>query len=763
MSRRQRDDVATTSSVVRFDRPPLQVSSNELFVKYYRDVNPIILPAAASSAVAPDSEVVDATSGGCWNSFVEYLEKPLRQTFWINDTDPLAAVFAKELEQIGGTNVEPIPWYPSFPFPGHSMKLGWRVTASKESFRHAKEVQPLRQLMIRLTALGIISRQEEVSMIPPLLLEIKANDKCLDMCAAPGSKTAQMLCALGRSHLLQSHNAASTSPSSVLPFDYINSTGLVMANEIDEKRSNMLVHQCKRIRSLFPFAVFTNHDARYLPNIIASSSSPSPQQDQQTAEYFDKVLCDVMCSGDGTLRKAPALLRSWRPFDAVQLQKSQVQVALRGCHLLKVGGRLVYSTCSLNPIENEAVVSQILLRTNGALKLIDPRPILPGLKCDPGMKTWTVMRNDGSIVTEGPDSKLQSQTQPQQLHPALFPVEGADFPLERCMRLMPHHCEGGGFFVAVFEKVQPWQIVTVAELQRINRISSNNNNNNNNDEQVQQVQQQQLAGDEVDQDHNNNNNVASEEKKKFTLIPLLPFATPEKELIDKEIVDNLTLNESILPRANLVSRHINNHIINNSSLSSTSPSSEMMKASGEKGEQQQTAANQTAPIQFVSSGVRNLIREGVRNPQLRISACGLRTLLPQPGLGGQLGWRISHEASDIIAPALDQVKKVVRATLDDVLPMINEESGSRLKDVTFENIKNEEFRKKVEEDLSIGCFLLKISSPFRPEMEVVCSALRARNRIQLLVDAEDMQGLRCRLGIELEKQQPQTETGVNDE
>lgn len=95
---------------------------------------------------------------------------------------------------------------------------------------------------------------------------------------------------------------------------------------------------------------------------------------------FDRVLCDVPCSGDGTLRKNPDIWLKWNQGHALNLHGIQYRIARRGAELLDVGGRLVYSTCSLNPIENEAVLHRLIKDAEGALELTDVSASLPGLK-----------------------------------------------------------------------------------------------------------------------------------------------------------------------------------------------------------------------------------------------------------------------------------------------------------------------------------------------------------------------------------------------
>lgn len=80
---------------------------------------------------------------------------------------------------------------------------------------------------------------------------------------------------------------------------------------------------------------------------------------------FDRILCDVPCSGDGTIRKAPNIAKTWAPKTGMSLHGLQLAIAERGLQLLTVGGLMVYSTCALNPMEDEAIVATLLERHAG--------------------------------------------------------------------------------------------------------------------------------------------------------------------------------------------------------------------------------------------------------------------------------------------------------------------------------------------------------------------------------------------------------------
>lgn len=95
-------------------------------------------------------------------------------------------------------------------------------------------------------------------------------------------------------------------------------------------------------------------------------------------------------SSDGTFRKNLELWANWDPQKSLHLHKLQQNIARRCIRLLKVGGLMVYSTCSLNPIEDEAVVAHMLRVFKGSLELVDVSDKLPELKRTPGVSTWKV-------------------------------------------------------------------------------------------------------------------------------------------------------------------------------------------------------------------------------------------------------------------------------------------------------------------------------------------------------------------------------------
>jgi multisite-specific tRNA:(cytosine-C5)-methyltransferase len=161
---------------------------------------------------------------------------------------------------------------------------------------------------------------------------------------------------------------------------------------------------------------------------------------------FDRILADVPCSGDGTMRKNVNLWKDWQPGNALGLHITQVRILVRALQMLKVGGRVVYSTCSMNPVENEAVIGSAIERCGG-LKMVQLLPSddqLPLLKRAPGLKKWSVMDKVGDTWSsmeevEEYDKKYGSTIATEKLTPGMFaPKVGSgeeEIPFERCMRV----------------------------------------------------------------------------------------------------------------------------------------------------------------------------------------------------------------------------------------------------------------------------------------------------------------------------------------
>merc|ERR1719228_1740157 len=254
------------------------------------------------------------------------------------------------------------------------------------------------------------------------------------MCAAPGSKTAQLIEAI---HAVED----------VVP------KGLVVANDSDNSRCYMLTHQAKRLQS--PCVIITNHDAAIIPNLMVPESSGQ----QLAALKFDRILCDVPCTGDGTMRKNPDIWPKWNAANSSNLHGLQHRIARRGLELLAVGGRMVYSTCSLNPVENEAVVGRLLAEAGDSLKLVDVGSMLPGFKYIAGLKSWKTANKAGDLYStweDVPEQLSKTVIRPEHF-PSVEPRVVEQLPL--CVRVLPHLQNTGGFFLALLEKVAllPWE------------------------------------------------------------------------------------------------------------------------------------------------------------------------------------------------------------------------------------------------------------------------------------------------------------------
>lgn len=197
----------------------------------------------------------------------------------------LQSARASNGQPLGQLELEQIPWYPR--------QLGWSLDVEKQVIRKSPEYRKFQDFLVHESEAGNITRQEMVSMIPPLLMDVQPHHYVLDTCAAPGSKTVQLLEAL---HARDEEGTPAT--------------GVLIANDGDLKRTHMLVHQSlNRVGS--PNMMVTQQDASIYTAIKRSQAGE--------LLLFDRILADVPCTGDGTLRKNVAIWRTWSSNQGIGL------------------------------------------------------------------------------------------------------------------------------------------------------------------------------------------------------------------------------------------------------------------------------------------------------------------------------------------------------------------------------------------------------------------------------------------------------------
>jgi 16S rRNA (cytosine967-C5)-methyltransferase len=247
--------------------------------------------------------------------------------------------------------------------PGQLLKMAFAVSGGS----------PVRAEAFRA---GQISIQDEASQAIPLLLGVRAGDRVLDLCAAPGGKTPALIRAAGNK-------------------------AVVVASDRHAHRLKAMKAQCKRLGLV----------GAQLVELDATQSLPFRGD-------FDRILVDAPCSGTGTLARHPEIRWRLRPEQLVESPKQQSRMLRMALAHLAHGGRLVYSTCSIEPEENEDVVAEVL---EG----------MPSLRRVPASEAARTLE---PYLSPGVDSSM------------LFAKDGY-------FRTLPpaHHTDG--FFAALLEKV----------------------------------------------------------------------------------------------------------------------------------------------------------------------------------------------------------------------------------------------------------------------------------------------------------------------
>ena len=248
-------------------------------------------------------------------------------------------------KQCGGGDLEDIPW----------IHNGFFTENTAEFSGH-----PLYQT-------GLFYIQEPSAMAPAENLPIAPGDYVLDLCAAPGGKSTQLLAKLG-------------------------GTGLLHSNDISASRAQ---------------ALKKNLELAGAENAFVTAEPPEKLA-AYFHEFFDKILVDAPCSGEGMFRREAGMSAYWNEKGPEYYAPLQADLLARAVSMLKPGGYLMYSTCTFSPLENEANVLSLTKRFP-ALELLDI-----------------------------PDQKGFSR--------GVLPGS------EKCVRIYPHRMRGEGQFMALFVK-----------------------------------------------------------------------------------------------------------------------------------------------------------------------------------------------------------------------------------------------------------------------------------------------------------------------
>ena len=166
---------------------------------------------------------------------------------------------------------------------------------------------------------GLVYSQEPAAQIVGQVASPQKGMKVLDLAAAPGGKSTHLL-------------------------SYLENTGLLVSNEISSKRAKILVENVERFGARN--VVVTNESAERLAKVFSA--------------YFDMIVLDAPCSGEGMFRKDPAAIDYWDASYPAQCAQLQREILASAMDMLAPAGQLIYSTCTWSPEENEEIVSWLL-------------------------------------------------------------------------------------------------------------------------------------------------------------------------------------------------------------------------------------------------------------------------------------------------------------------------------------------------------------------------------------------------------------------
>ena len=221
---------------------------------------------------------------------------------------------------------------------------------------------------------GLYYLQEPSAMTPASRLPVEPGDRVLDVCAAPGGKATELGAKL-------------------------SGEGVLVANDISNSRAKGL------LKNLEVFGI---------GNLLVLSEEPGKLVNY-FPEYFDKILIDAPCSGEGMFRKDRKMVKAWEEHGPEFFSKLQQSIIIQAADMLRPGGMLLYSTCTFDPLENEGTV-EYLLRNRPEFEILD-------------MEGYEGFSNGIPAVTES---------------------KAAEF--SKTIRIFPHKMHGEGHYLALLKK-----------------------------------------------------------------------------------------------------------------------------------------------------------------------------------------------------------------------------------------------------------------------------------------------------------------------
>lgn len=265
--------------------------------------------------------------------------------------------------------------------PFHLTPVPW----AKNGFYYEKEDFPGKHPYHEA---GVYYIQEPSAMAPVTLLEPQPGEQILDLCAAPGGKSTQIAAAM-------------------------KGEGILVANEIHPARAKILSENVERMG---------------IRNVCVTNETPGHLADF-FPEYFDKILVDAPCSGEGMFRKNEAACEEWSPENVVLCGERQDEILDCAARMLRPGGRLVYSTCTFAPIENEGSIYRFLTRHPEFSVVEIPKTEL-GIEGD---GVWEYLTEE--TLGGEPTADLSRKNE-----------------ITKTLRLWPHRIKGEGHYAAVLVK-----------------------------------------------------------------------------------------------------------------------------------------------------------------------------------------------------------------------------------------------------------------------------------------------------------------------